>query len=136
MQRVLVVDDERLTADTLGIIFQKKGFDTRVAYTVEEALLFAAEFSPNLILCDITMPGRDGLELMIEVARRGIECSVLVLTGYLTNLKPVREQIRKMPQRTEVLTKPCPPDELLRAADLILATVGVVPPSASPTCIA
>jgi len=122
MQRVLVVDDERLTADTLGIIFTKKGFSTRVAYTVEDALVCAAAFHPELILCDITMPGRDGLELMIEVARRRLSCSVLVLTGYLTNLKPVREQIRKMPQPTHVLTKPCPPEELLRAAGQMLAT--------------
>ncbi len=121
MQRILVVDDERLTADTLGIIFNKKGFDTTVAYTVDEALNYILASCPDLILCDITMPGRDGLELMVEIARRELRCSILVLTGYLTNLKPVREQIRKMPQRTHVLTKPCPPEELLRAAGKMLA---------------
>jgi DNA-binding NtrC family response regulator len=121
MQRVLVVDDERLTADTLGIIFQKKGFDTRVAYTVEDALNTAAKFFPHLILCDITMPGRDGLELIVEVARRELKCSILVLTGYLTNLRPVREQLHKMSQPAHVLIKPCPPEELLRAADRMLA---------------
>jgi DNA-binding NtrC family response regulator len=122
MQRVLVVDDERLTADTLGIIFKKKGFDTRVAYTVDDALLCVLEDCPDLVLCDITMPGRDGLELMVEITRRELNCSVLVLTGYLTNLKPVREQIRKMSQKTDVLTKPCPPEDLLRAAGKMLAT--------------
>lgn len=121
MQRVLVVDDERLTADTLGIIFQKKGFDTRVAYSVDSALGDVLEFGPDLVLCDISMPGRDGLELMVEIARRELSCGVLVLTGYLTNLKPVQEQIRKMTQRTRVLTKPCPPEDLLRAAGLMLA---------------
>jgi CheY-like chemotaxis protein len=121
MQRILVVDDERLTADTLGIIFSKRGFETRVVYSVDEALKCATEFAPALILCDITMPGKDGLELMVEVARQNLPCGVIVLTGYLTNLKPVREQIRKMPQRTHVLTKPCPPEDLLRAAGEILA---------------
>jgi len=121
MQRILVVDDERLTADTLGIIFRKQGFDTRVAYTVDDALDFARDFGPELILCDITMPGRDGLELLVEVSRRNLTCGVLVLTGYLTNLRPVREQIRKMPQATHVLTKPCPPEDLLREASRMLA---------------
>jgi DNA-binding NtrC family response regulator len=125
MQRVLVVDDERLTADTLGIIFSKKGYNARVAYTVEDALVSVAEFSPNLILCDITMPGRNGLELMVEIGRRDLDCGVLILTGYLTNLKPVRDQIRRMTQRTQVLTKPCPPEELLRAAGQMLA-VGTI----------
>jgi len=121
MQRVLIVDDEKLTADTLGLIFKKKGFATRVAYTVDEALSHVLEECPDLILCDITMPGRDGLELLVEITRQELACSVLVLTGYLTNLKPVREQIRKMPQRTHVLTKPCPPEDLLRAAGQMLA---------------
>ena len=123
MKRVLVVDDEHLTADTLGIIFRKQGFDTRVAYTVDDALAFASTFRPSLILCDITMPGRDGLELMVELTRQEFPGCVLVLTGYLANIRPVRDQIRKMPQRTHVLIKPCPPEELLRAAGKMLAAV-------------
>jgi CheY-like chemotaxis protein len=121
MQRVLVVDDERLTADTLGLIFKKKGFETHVAYSVDDALEHAITNCPDLILCDITMPGRDGLELMVEIAQRDMNCSILVLTGYLNNLHPVREQIRKMSQRTHVLTKPCPPEDLLQAAGKMLA---------------
>jgi len=121
MQRVLVVDDERLTADTIGIIFRKRGFLVQVAYSVDEALGCALDCPPDLILCDISMPGRDGLELLVEVGRRNLHCSVLVLTGYLTNLRPVREQIRKMPQATHVLTKPCPPDDLLREASRMMA---------------
>ncbi len=121
MQRVLVVDDERLTADTLDLIFRKQGFDTRVAYTVDDAITCLREFAPSLVLCDITMPGRDGLELMIELGREEIVCCVIVLTGYLANLKPVREQMRKMTQRIEVLVKPCPPEKLLRTAGKMLA---------------
>ena len=120
MQRVLIVDDERLTADTLGIIFEKRGFEVRVVYSVDNALDCVGEFKPSLILCDITMPGRDGLELMVEVDRLRLPCSVLVLTGYMSNLKPVRDQTRKMTQRTHVLIKPCPPEDLLRTASAMM----------------
>jgi CheY-like chemotaxis protein len=120
MQRVLIVDDERLTADTLGTIFRKRGFSVQVVYNVEHALHSLLEFKPHLILCDITMPGRTGLELLGEVGRQAHPCGVLVLTGYLTNLLPVQEQIRKMPQSTHVLTKPCPPEDLLREATRLL----------------
>jgi DNA-binding response OmpR family regulator len=61
MQRILVVDDERLIADTLGLIFNKHGFDAKIAYTVDGALSCARTFDPELLLCDISMPGRDGV---------------------------------------------------------------------------
>ena len=121
MPRVLVVDDECVTADTLGLIFSKKGFETRVAYSVNDALRHVTDSCPDLVLCDITMPDRDGLELMVEIGRQKLDCSVLVLTGYPTNLRPVHEQIRKMSQPADVLTKPCHPEDLLRAALRILA---------------
>jgi CheY-like chemotaxis protein len=121
MKRVLIVDDERLTADTLGIIFHKSGFESRVAYSVDEALECARHFDPELILCDITMPGRDGLDLMSVLARERPQTRVLVLTGYYGNLKPVREQMEKMPQGVHVLTKPCQPEELLHQASRMLS---------------
>jgi CheY-like chemotaxis protein len=121
MKRVLVIDDEQITADTLGLIFRKRGFDTQVAYTVDAALDYVRETNPELILCDITMPGRDGLEFMVELTRMKSSCPVIVLTGYVTNLPPVREQIRKMPQSTHVFLKPCPPEEILREATRMLS---------------
>lgn len=121
MKRILVVDDEQLTADTLGLILRKHGFDARVSYSVDDALDCARSFDPQLLLCDITMPGRDGIALMEAMARERPDCPVLVLTGFYSNLSSVREQIDKMPQRTHVLTKPCRPEDLLREAGLMLA---------------
>lgn len=115
-KRVLVVDDEHVTADTLGLIFRKRGFESHVVYTVDDALAHVINSPPELVLCDITMPGRDGLELMVELTRMKVKCGVIVLTGYLTNLSPVREQILKMTQRTRVFMKPCSPEDILREA--------------------
>lgn len=121
MKRILVVDDERLTADTLGIILRKHGFDAKVSYSVDDALNCARTFDPQLLLCDISMPGRDGISLMQALADERPTCPVLVLTGYYSNLRSVREQIARMPQRTHILTKPCRPEELLREAGAMLA---------------
>jgi CheY-like chemotaxis protein len=124
MHRILVVDDDPITADTLGLIFQKRGFETRVAYSVDAALDIIKGTPPHIVLCDITMPNRDGLELMVELARMNVDCGVIVLTGYLSNLVPVREQIRKMAQNAHVFTKPCPPEEILRQAMHMLSLAG------------
>jgi CheY-like chemotaxis protein len=122
MHRILVVDDEKLVADTLGLIFRKHGFEAKVAYSADTALRCARSFAPDLLLCDITMPERSGLELMADFQRELPECRVLVLTGYYSNLVRVREQSGKLRRPTRVLTKPCNPLELLREAGRMLAT--------------
>ena len=76
MQRVLVVDDDRLVADTLALIFEKNGFAAKAAYRADEALRCARDYTPDLMLCDITMPGRDGLSLVLDVSRELPSCRI------------------------------------------------------------
>jgi len=122
MHRVLVVDDDRLVADTLTLIFERNGFSAKATYSADEALESSREFEPNLLLCDVTMPGRDGLSLVEDVTRELPACRILMLTGFYSNLKDVREQARKLSRPLGILTKPCQPSELLREAAALLAT--------------
>ena len=122
MKRVLVVDDDRLVADTLTLIFEKSGFVARAAYSADQGLEYSREFEPNLLLCDVSMPGRDGLSLVNDVTRELPGCRILVLTGFYSNLQSVREQSRKMSRPVGILTKPCQPLEVLREAAALLAT--------------
>jgi len=121
MQRVLIVDDDHLVAHTLSLIFEKSGFETRSAYSADEALHCAREFVPDLLLCDITMPGRDGLSLVRDITRELPACRIIVLTGFYSNLKSVRDQSSKLSRPVGILTKPCQPSELLRHANDMLA---------------
>lgn len=120
MHRILIVDDEHMIADTLMVIFGKSGFDARVAYSTEDALLRAREFVPELLLCDINMPGRDGLELIEELLREQPNCRVMVLTGSVRSMRRVRESTRSFARSMPILVKPCRPEDLLRQADEIL----------------
>lgn len=122
MHRVLVVDDEYLVADTLALVFGRHGFETRVTYSAKSALECARHFAPDLLLCDITMPERSGLELMEDFHREVPNCRVLVLTGYYSNVARVREQATRLSRPAHVLTKPCDPAELLRQAGDILTS--------------
>jgi DNA-binding response OmpR family regulator len=121
MQRVLIVDDDRLVADTLTLIFEKNGFKAKAAYSADEALQSSREFGPHLLLCDVTMPDRDGLSLVEDMTRELPACRILVLTGFYSNLKNVREHARKLSRPLGILTKPCQPSELLREAAALLA---------------
>ncbi len=121
MQRVLIVDDDRLVADTLTLIFESNGFAARAAYSAEEGLRSSREFEPHLLLCDVTMPDRDGLSLVEDVTRELPACRILVLTGFYSNLKSVRELARKLSRPLGILTKPCQPSEVLREAGALLS---------------
>ncbi|HWF67679.1 MAG TPA: response regulator [Acidobacteriaceae bacterium] len=119
-RKVLVVDDEQMVADTLGIIFQKRGFDCRVSYTRAEALTCTETFCPELLLCDMSMPGMSGLEVASHVTEKFPDCRVLLLTGHYTNLRSARTWARKHPVLCQVMTKPILPKLLLDEADALL----------------
>ncbi len=122
MQRVLIVDDERLVADTLTMVFAKSGFLAKAVYSSTEALEVALQFNPDLLLCDVTMPGKDGLALLNEFNRELPSCRILVLTGFYSNLKKVRDEAARLCLPMSILTKPCQPGDLLREAAAILAS--------------
>lgn len=64
--KVLVVDDNTDAADSLGELLTLTGHQSRTAYDGSEALEIATTFLPDVVLCDLGMPGIDGY----EVARR------------------------------------------------------------------
>lgn len=118
--RILVVDDEPLVAHTLGLIFRQSGFDAVSVLSADQAVESFRAIAPDLVLCDIDMPGRDGISLMHDLGRELPQCPILVLTGFYSSLARVHECARTLNQPVNVLTKPCQPDDLLRAATDIL----------------
>jgi CheY-like chemotaxis protein len=122
MQRVLIVDDDRLVADTLTLIFDKNGFEATAAYSADEGLECARELNPDLLLCDVSMPGRDGLTLVSDISKEQPACRIIMLTGFYSNLKSVREHAIRLARPVGILTKPCQPAELLREAAVMLGS--------------
>lgn len=120
-QRVLIVDDDRLVADTLSLIFARSGFAAYARYSADDALECAREFLPDLLLCDISMPERDGIALVDDIHRELPSCRILVLTGFYGNLHRVREHADRLARNVGILTKPCQPADLLREANAMLA---------------
>ncbi len=68
--RMLIVDDNRDAADSLGMLMQVMGNDSRVAYDGPEALTVAAQFHPEVVLLDIGLPGMTGYEVARELRRK------------------------------------------------------------------
>ncbi|WP_078414497.1 response regulator YycF [Priestia abyssalis] len=79
-KRILVVDDEKPIADILKFNLQKEGYDVYCAYDGMEALEKVEEVQPELILLDIMLPQKDGMEVCREV-RKKYDMPIIMLTA-------------------------------------------------------
>jgi signal transduction histidine kinase len=80
--RVLIVDDNRDAADSLAMLLQFEGRQTRCAYSGEAALQEVATFDPQLVLLDIGLPGLDGYEVARRLKAAAPKLRVIALSGY------------------------------------------------------
>jgi len=112
-QVVLVVDDERVIADTLSIILSKNGFAVQTAYDAASALDLASVVPPHLLLSDVMMgPGMDGTQLAIEMTGAYPDCKVILFSGHAAT-QDLLEKAREDGYEFTVLTKPLHPADLL-----------------------
>lgn len=79
-KRVLVVDDEKPIADILQFNLEKEGYDVVCAYDGEEALEKVEEQKFDLVLLDIMLPNKDGMEVCREI-RKKYEMPIIMLTA-------------------------------------------------------
>jgi len=79
--RVLIVEDDQDLGPFLKKGVENEGHSTEWLLDSEAALEYAAENSPDLILLDLGIAGRDGLEVLTELRARGSDAAILVLTG-------------------------------------------------------
>jgi len=121
MYRILIVDDEHIVAETLSMIFAQQGFSTCTAYSTDEALERASAFTPDLLLCDLNMPEKDGTALISAMDGVYPRCRVLVLTGSATGVSRVGALSSRLRKQLSILSKPCPPSEVLAVAGALLA---------------
>ncbi|MFC0561266.1 response regulator YycF [Halalkalibacter alkalisediminis] len=79
-KRILVVDDERPIADILKFNLEKEGYDVICAYDGLEAIDLVKKHEPDLILLDIMLPYKDGMEVCREV-RKQYDIPIIMLTA-------------------------------------------------------
>lgn len=110
--KVLVADDERLIANTLGTILNRSGFEATVVYDGQQAVETARTWRPHLLLSDIVMPALNGIDSAIQICAMIPECRVLLFSGQ-AGTSDLLQAARARGHNFEVLPKPIPPDELL-----------------------
>jgi DNA-binding NtrC family response regulator len=115
---ILVVDDELLIRETLVEYLCQEGFTVVACSTGEEALERAGERRFDIVLCDVHLPGLDGLELLDRLQRISPETFVLLITAYATVENAVEAFQRGA---HDYLMKPILLDEVLSKIHRLLA---------------
>ncbi len=101
--KVLMVDDEEKFRSTTEKILQRKGFDTVLAASGEEAIDKLVEH-PDVVILDVKMPGMDGHQALEEIKKRSPDLPVIMLTGHGA-MPSARESLDK--GAFDYLSKPC-----------------------------
>ncbi|HLR39009.1 MAG TPA: response regulator YycF [Jeotgalicoccus sp.] len=79
-KKIVVVDDEKPIADILQFNLEKEGYDVLTANDGDEALELILKEVPDLVLLDIMLPGKDGMEICREV-RKSHDMPIIMLTA-------------------------------------------------------
>jgi DNA-binding NtrC family response regulator len=82
--KLLIVDDEPIIRESLGEFLTQEGFAVTVAGAAEDALALAQQSHFDLVLCDIQLPGIDGLELLDRLLKISPDTFVMLITAYGT----------------------------------------------------
>lgn len=108
--RILVVDDERAVRTALEVNLRKRGLEVLLADHVGAALKILEDQQVDLILTDMRMPDRTGLDLLLAAHERDPDLPVVLMTGYGS----VSDAVEAMKAgASDYLIKPVERDELL-----------------------
>ncbi len=135
---VLVVDDDASLAEMLSIVLRQEGFESKIVGRGDEALDAFRSFRPDVVLLDLMLPGRDGIDVCKEIrAESGVPIVMLTAKGdtidvvlglesgaddYVVKPFKPKELIARI--RARVRSNDAPRTETLTVGDLVIDVAG------------
>src|SRR3954470_15951638 len=108
--RILIIEDETKVANALRAGLEAEHYEVTIAATGEEGFFLASQESFDLLLLDLMLPRRDGIDVLATLRKRGIQTPVFVLTAK----DAVEDRVIGLDQGADdYLTKPFAFSELL-----------------------
>ena len=114
--RILVVEDNRDSADSLRLLLRFFGHEVAVAYSGDDGVQAAEQYRPDVVLCDIGLPGLDGYAVASRLRQNPstAKARLIAVTAYGQDEDRRRSHEAGFEQH---LVKPVDPDDLRRALD-------------------
>jgi two-component system, NtrC family, response regulator len=107
--RVLIIDDDESIRKVLGFMLEEAGYTVDRAASADAGLRAIAQARPDLVLSDVKMPGKDGIELLAEIKSADATLPIIILTAFGTVETAVEAMKRGA---SDYLTKPISRDDL------------------------
>lgn len=114
MAKILVTDDEKTCRESIQMVLEREGHEVETAVSVDNALERLGSRNFDLVVCDYRMPGKSGIDLLTELAKRGSEVPVIMISAYADYRT---ELVARAMGAAEMLRKP------IRRKDLIESTI-------------
>lgn len=119
--KILIIEDEKLLADSLKALLEKKGFDAECVYDGESGAKYAETGVYDLLILDVMMPKMDGFEVARSVRAKRCGTPILMLTAR----SGLEDRIRGLNAGADYyLTKPFDSRELLACVNALLRRQG------------
>lgn len=81
MASLLIVDDQDMVRQTLRLALEAQGHDVRVAWDGEEALRLYREAPADIVVTDLVMPNKEGIETICELRRWAPDAKIIAMSG-------------------------------------------------------
>ena len=112
---LLIVNDDQALFDSLSIFIRESlGISPQTARSVDQALESIAQSQPEVVLCDVHMPGQSGVDLFKHLRANAPSCEIIMMTAHAS----VQDAVAMLREGAfDYLIKPFPMDELVHLLD-------------------
>jgi DNA-binding response OmpR family regulator len=117
MANILIADDDKTCRDSIQKVLQREGHTVQSAENVDRALETIGTGHFDLVVCDYRMPGKTGIDLLIELRRQNSKVPVLMISAFADAL--VEAAVKRL-GALDVLKKP------IRRQELVARTARVI----------
>src|SRR5437660_10076355 len=81
---VLIIDDEAAIRESLQTLLEMEGFEIETAVSGEDGLSMLGDRTFDLVLLDLALPGRDGMEILSEIRSHDSKLPIIMITAFGT----------------------------------------------------
>lgn len=127
MSRILVIDDDRIVRETLKVILTQGRHEFHFANDGRQGLAAFTEYKPDLVITDILMPEKEGIETIRDIRRLAAKVPIIAISGggRVGNMSFL--QVAEQFGANRAFAKPFEPKELLQAIDDLVTKTVVTP---------